>query len=400
MSADAPAAAPPLAGLRVLDLSRVLAGPYCTMLLADLGADVVKLERPDGGDTARAWGPPFVAGESTYFLSVNRGKRSVAVDLAREEGRRTLVRLARRADLVVENFLPTVAERLGVTHAALSEGRPELVLVSIRGYPAESPEADRPGFDAAIQGAAGLMHITGAPDGPPTKVGVAVTDLTAGMLAATAALAALVEARRTGRGRHVTVSLYDAQLAWLANRGAEALVAGEDPGRLGNDHPSICPYATFAAADGHVVVAVGTDGQFRRLCALLGTPRLADDPRFATNADRVRHRDALMPVLAERFADRRVDAWVAELRAGDIPGGPVRSVREVVADAPWATVTHHHPSVGALRSFRSPMAFDGRHHTAALAPPVLGADTDAVLRELDAPDVEDPGGDDAPGAAR
>jgi crotonobetainyl-CoA:carnitine CoA-transferase CaiB-like acyl-CoA transferase len=372
----------PLAGVRVLDLSRVLAGPYCTMMLADLGAEVVKVERPGEGDQSRAWGPPFVAGESTYFMSVNRGKRSIAVDLRDPRGQEVVQRLAERADVLVENFLPGGAERLGLGRDALAERRPALVYTSIRGYPLDSPEADQPGFDFAIQGAGGIMSVTGARDGDPMKVGVAIADITTGMLAASGTLAALYEARATGRGRHVAISLLDAQLAWLGNRGSEVLVGGVEPERFGNAHPSICPYETFRASDGYVNLAVGTDAQFQRFCDLAGLDDVAADARFSTNRDRVAHRHELVSRLQAAFAERTVEAWLALLAEGGIPSGPVRTIPQALAAAPYAVVEHEHPTVGRMRTIRSPLALDGEYRSAAAHPPRLGEHTREVLGEL------------------
>jgi formyl-CoA transferase len=352
------------------------------MMLADLGADVIKVERPGEGDQSRAWGPPFVGGESTYFMSVNRGKRSVAVDLRDARGQEVVQRLAARADVLVENFLPGGAERLGLGRDALVASRPALVYTSIRGYPLDSPEADQPGFDFAIQGAGGIMSITGERDGDPMKVGVAIADISTGMLAASGTLAALYEARATGRARHVAISLLDAQLAWLGNRGSEVLVGGVAPERFGNAHPSICPYETFRARDGHVNLAVGTDGQFQRFCALAGLEDIAADPRFATNRERVAHREELVPPLQAAFAERTVDDWLGAMAAEGIPSGPVRSIPQALEAAPYALVEHEHPTVGPMRTIRSPLALDGTYRTATAHPPRLGEHTRAVLEEL------------------
>jgi crotonobetainyl-CoA:carnitine CoA-transferase CaiB-like acyl-CoA transferase len=372
----------PLAGTCVLDLSRVLAGPYCTMMLADLGADVVKVERPGVGDQSRHWGPPFVGGESTYFMSTNRGKRSVSVDVADPRGLEVVRRLAARADVIVENFLPGGAEKLGLGREQLVGEHPEVVYCSIRGYPPESPDAARPGFDFAIQGDGGIMSITGDPDGPPTKVGVAIADITAGMLAASGVLAALLEARATGRAPHVSISLLDAQLAWLGNRGSEVLIGGVQPERFGNAHPSLCPYETFRARDGYVNLAVGTDSQFRSFCAVAGLDDVAADARFATNAERVRNRRALVPRLEEAFAARPVATWLELLHRAGVPGGPIRTIPEIVESSPWALAEHAHATAGTIRTIRSPLALDGVYETAAAAPPTLGQHTAEVLREL------------------
>jgi crotonobetainyl-CoA:carnitine CoA-transferase CaiB-like acyl-CoA transferase len=372
----------PLDGVRVLDLSRVLAGPYCTMMLSDLGAEVVKIERPGIGDQSRAWGPPFVAGESTYFMAANRGKRSVAVDVTDPRGLVVIRRLAATADVIVENFLPGAAAKLGLDRASLAGDRPEVVYCSITGYPADSPNAHRPGYDFAIQGDGGLMSVTGEADGDPMKVGVAIADLTTGMFAASAILAGLLQARATGRAPAVSVSLFDAQLAWLANRATEVLVAGAEPERFGNAHPSLVPYETFRAADGFVNLALGSDVQFRSFCTEAGALELADDPRYATNAGRVAWRQELVPRLQELFAARTVADWIALFDRARVPGGPIRTVPQVAADSPWAIVEHAHPTAGTVRTFRSPIAVDGEHLTGRSAPPTLGQHTDEVLREL------------------
>ncbi|MDX6537137.1 MAG: formyl-CoA transferase, partial [Gaiellales bacterium] len=375
-------AAAPLAGVRVLDLSRVLAGPYCSMVLADLGADVVKLERPGSGDPTRAWGPPFREGESAYYLCVNRGKRSVTVDLTDPAGIEVAERLALGADVVLESFLPGGAERLGLGYEALSAARPELVYTSIAGYSPESGDAHRPGFDFAVQGEAGGMSITGEADGPPLKVGVAIADITTGMFAAIGTLAALRAAEAGGRGHHVQVSLFDSQLAWLANRGSDWLVAGEEPHRLGNAHPAIVPYEAFETSDGFVIVAVGTNEQFTRFCREAGLEDLAADRRYASNALRVEHRLELVARLSEAIARRPTSDWLAVLEASNVPGGPVRTIPEAFAHAPYAVVQHAHPLLGTVRTVRSPIGIDGGYPTAGAAPPLLGQHTDEVLAEL------------------
>jgi crotonobetainyl-CoA:carnitine CoA-transferase CaiB-like acyl-CoA transferase len=372
----------PLAGVRVLDLSRVLAGPYCSMVMADLGADVVKVERPGSGDPTRSWGPPFREGESAYYLCVNRGKRSVTVDLADPAGVEVVARLARAADVVIESFLPGGADRLGLGYAALAATNPRIVYASIAGYAPESADALRPGFDFAIQGEAGGMSITGEPDGPPLKVGVAIADITTGMFATIGTLAALRDVQVTGRGHHVQVSLFDSQLAWLANRGSDWLVGGEEPQRLGNAHPAIVPYEAFATSDGFVIVAIGTNEQFARFCAAAGLAGLAEDERYRSNALRVEHRLELVARLADAIRGQPTAEWLAILDAANVPGGPVRTIPEAFAHAPYALMEHTHPLLGSVRTVRSPIGVDGSYHTAASAPPLLGQHTDEVLAEL------------------
>ncbi|MFM7694966.1 MAG: CaiB/BaiF CoA transferase family protein [Actinomycetota bacterium] len=377
----APPTSGPLRGVRVLDLSRVLAGPYCAMMLADLGADVIKVERPDGGDITRAWGPPWAGGEATYYMAANRGKRSIAIDLRDPAGLAIAQRLAGTCQVVIENFIPGGAERMGLGFEALRAGNPGLVYCSISGYPADSAEAALPGFDFAIQAEGGIMSITGDEDGAPMKVGVAIADITSGMFAASGILAALLDVERGQPGRHVRVSLYDAQLAWLANRGNEASVAGVEPERLGNAHPSIVPYETFPTRGAHIVIAVGTDDQYRALCGVLGLDDAAADARFATNPERVAHRTALVPLLAAATATWEAADLLAALDAARVPSGPVRSIPEALAHSPQALVAHEHPTAGAVRTIRSPIDLDGAHLTSDRHPPLLGEHTREVLVE-------------------
>ncbi|HYX75640.1 MAG TPA: CoA transferase [Gaiellaceae bacterium] len=351
--------------IRVLDLTRVLAGPYCTMLLADLGADVVKVERPGEGDETRSWGPPYVAGESAYFLSVNRGKRSVALDLARPEAQEVLLRLARRADVVVENFRPGTAERLGAGYERLARENGKLVYCSISGFGDE-----RPGYDFVTQAESGLMAITGEPDGSPMKVGVALTDVLAGYAAATAILAALVE----GVGKRIEITLYDVTLSALVNVAQAALVTGEEPRRHGNAHPSIVPYETFPAADALVTVAGANDGLYRRLCVALERPDLLEDERYRTNSLRVEHREELVAELNAVLATRTADEWVERLGAAGVPVGKVRGVLEALREA--RTFSVEHPAAGTLPLVASPLG------ATTLPPPLLGQHTDEVLAEL------------------
>jgi glutaryl-CoA transferase len=372
----------PLADVRVLDLTQILAGPFCTMMLADLGADVVKVERPGGGDGSRQWGPPFAGGESAYFLQVNRNKRSVTVDLKHAAGPGVVHRLAASADVVIENFLPAAGERYGLDAATLRARRPALVHCAIRGYPTGHPEAAKPGYDFVMQGVGGIMSMQGAPDGEPMKVAVAIADIVAGQFASSAILAALHRRGRSGEGATLEVSLLDAQVAWLANRGGDWLIGGIEPVRLGNAHPSIVPYETFRAADGYVNLAVGTDEQFARFCREAGLGELAGDPDFTTNRLRVVHRDRLVPALQQAFAGRPVAHWLGVLERAGVPGGPVLSVPDALAGPAAHTIeTVDHPTAGTLRLIDSPMQLDGERLRAHRPPPRLGEHTAEVLAE-------------------
>ncbi len=367
----------PLEGLKVLDLSRVLAGPYATMSLADLGADVIKVEHPERGDDTRHWGPPFAGGESAYFLSVNRNKRSVGVDLKTEEGLGRIKRLAAGADVVIENWKRGALEGMGLGYEALRETNPGLVYCSITGF-GPGPDEDRPGYDFLVQARAGIMGITGfpEPEGEPTKVGVAIADIVCGLHAATAILAALRRRSETGEGCRVEVPLFESTLSWLANRGQEFLVSGEDKGRLGNGHPTIVPYQTFDASDRPVALTVGNDAQFGRLCEAIGLPELAEDERYATNPDRVANREELVTALQARFSERTADEWVGEIRAAGVPCGPVNALSDVFEDehllGSGILQEVEHPAAGVLRMLASPVLVDGERLPVRRPPPTLG----------------------------
>jgi crotonobetainyl-CoA:carnitine CoA-transferase CaiB-like acyl-CoA transferase len=397
--AATPAAAPAMAlsGVRVLDLSRVLAGPWCTQTLADLGADVIKVERPGSGDDTRGWGPPFLkdqsgadTAEAAYYLGTNRNKRSVTIDLAHPEGQALVRRLALRADVMVENFKVGDMARYGLDAGAMLALNPRLVYCSVTGFGQTGPYRDRAGYDYAIQGIGGLMSVTGErddrPGGGPQKVGVAVADLFTGMYATVAILAALRHRDATGQGQAIDMALLDTQVAMLANLGANYLVTGQPPGRAGNAHQNIVPYQVFEVADGHLILAVGNDGQFTRLCTVAGCPELATDPRFARNADRVRHRETLVPLLAERLRRRAKADWLAALEAAKVPCGPINHLGEVFDDpqvrARQMVTTMPHPLAGELRLVSSPIKLSATPVQPRRAPPLLGQHTDEVLAEL------------------
>lgn len=375
--------------MRVLDLSRVLAGPWCTMILADLGAEVVKIENPEGGDDTRHWGPPYVGGEAAYYLCANRGKRSVAVDLKTAGGQNIVRRLAEKADVLVENYKLGGLDKFGLDYDALSALNPALVYCSISGYGRASPIAERPGYDYVIQAEGGLMAVTGPAHGEPMKVGVAVADLFAGMAAAQAVLGALMARERDGplkgRGQHIDMALFDCQLSMLANVGSAYLASGSEPLRYGNGHPTVVPYQVFETSDGNVVIAVGNDRQFVRLCRdLLDRPDMAADERFATNAARIVNREALLAEIKPLVAARPTAAWLDDLRAASIPCGEVRSVGEALtspeATARGMVASVPHPVAGEISLVASPLKLAGTPVVPPAAPPLLGEHTDEVLR--------------------
>ena len=373
----------PLEGVRVLDLSRVLAGPYATMVLGDLGADVLKVEHPERGDDTRHWGPPFAGGESAYFLSINRNKRSIGVDLKDPDGLERVEKLAAGADVVIENWRRGALEKLGLGYEKLRRANPDLVYCSITGF-GPGPDEDRPGYDFLVQARGGVMGITGQPGGEPTKVGVAIADIVCGLFASNAILAALYRRGVTGEGARIEVPLFESTLGWLANRGQDYLVSGEDTGLIGNAHPSIVPYQTFDAADKPLVVAVGNDPQFANLCGVIGRTELAEDERFATNPDRVANREALVSELQRAFAGRPADEWADELRAAGVPSGPVNTLADVLADehllGSGMLQDLDHPSAGHLKMLASPILIDGERLSIRRPPPTLGQHTEEGWR--------------------
>jgi formyl-CoA transferase len=379
----------PLAGIRVLDLSRVLAGPWCTQLLADLGAEVTKIERPGAGDDTRHWGPPWHVrdGEkvAAYFLSANRGKLSAAIDFATEEGAALVRRLASYADVVVENFKVGGLAKFGLDPASLRELNPRLVVASITGFGQDGPYAGRAGYDYIIQGMGGLMSITGKPDsepgGEPMRVGVAVVDLFTGLYTAVAILSALYRREKTGEGATIDMALFDTQLAMLANQASNALISGEDPPRQGNTHPNIVPYQTFEAADQRIIVAVGNDRQFERLADLCGHSEWARDSRFSTNSDRVANREAIVDAVAERIRTRPASEWLEKLEKAGIPAGPINTITQALEDVQ----AQHRAMVRMLAGtpvVGSPVRIDGARADSDLPPPRLGEHTVRVLQEL------------------
>lgn len=379
----------PLEGVRVLDLSRVLAGPWAGQLLADYGADVIKVERPGSGDDTRAWGPPWWgdAGDrqAAYYLSANRGKRSVAVDLADAEGAALVRRLARHADVLLENYKVGQLARYGLDARSLADINPGLVYCSITGYGQDGPMAAAAGYDFAIQAAGGLMSITGEKEGTPgaepQKVGVAVSDLFTGVYSVTAILAALLERGRTGRGRHIDAALLDVQVAMLANQASNHLIGGVRPARMGNAHVNIVPYQVFATADGHIVIAVGNDGQFQRLCRVAGRPAVAEDPRFATNPQRVVHREQLVPMIAAWMLEHGTARWVAMLEPEAVPCAPILSIPDSLRH-PQVVARGLQVDVQGVPMVAAPMRFDGQRPTAPTRPPLLDEQGDAIRAAL------------------
>ena len=376
----------PMAGTRVVDLTRILAGPLCSMMLGDMGAEVIKVEPPGTGDDTRGWGPPFAAGEAAYFLGVNRNKRSITLNMAAPAGQQVLRDLITKADVLVDNFKLGTLDKWGFTDAWFDQNAPRLVRCSITGYGSSGPKAALPGYDFILQAESGLMSICGPEDGGPTKYGVAIVDVCTGMLACNSILAALNARTRTGKGQKVEVSLYESSLAMLVNVASNVLVSGKGGGRFGNGHPSIVPYTTYQAADGMMALAVGNDNQFARTAEVLGHPEWADDPRFKQNRARVENRAVIDDLIEQALEKDTADNWLAKLKAAGVPCGKINSVADALADphtqARSMVETVEHPTIGALKMLGIPFKFSDTACTVRHAPPTLGQHTDEVLAEL------------------
>jgi crotonobetainyl-CoA:carnitine CoA-transferase CaiB-like acyl-CoA transferase len=373
---------PPLHGTTVLDLTRVLSGPYCTMLLADMGARIIKIEQPGKGDDTRAWGPPFLDGESAYFLSINRNKESVTLDFKTPEGRGVLEQLIARSDVLVENFRPGTLDKIGLDYVSLARKYPMLVVCSISGFGQTGPRRPEAGYDAVIQAEGGLMSITGPPDGQPVRLGVAIGDIVTGMFAAQGVLLALLARQRTGQGQIVDVAMLDSVAALLTYQAGIYFATGAAPRRIGNRHPTIVPYESFAASDGDFVLAVGNDDQWRRFCAVAG---IDEDARFGTNRERVTRYDELRPLVADVLRRQTRQQWIERLHAAGVPCGSVRDLHDVFADPQLSAremiASVEHASAGSLRVLGVPIKLSGTPGAVRTAPPTLGQHTDAVLRD-------------------
>lgn len=376
----------PLCGIRVLDLSRVLAGPYCTMILGDMGADVIKVERPGLGDDTRSWGPPFCSSESAYYLSVNRNKKSITLDLKHPKGVEIVQKLALVSDVLVENYLPGKLASMNLGFEQLSSINPRLVYCSITGYGQKGPYSQRAGYDVIVSGVGGLMHITGPQDGEPCKVGVAMTDLATGLYAHGAIMAALLDRQRTGLGQHIDCSLFSTQVASLVNIASNYLNAGLEATRHGTAHPSIVPYQAFRTKDGYILVGAGNDGQFKILCKCLSQPQLLTDHRYATNKVRVANRENLLKTLYEIFCQKTTSEWLAQLEGSGIPYGPINNMQAVFSDPQvidqGLIQEIPHPTIGTVRLPGPAVKFSRTGTVSPTAPPTLGQHTDHILQEL------------------
>jgi formyl-CoA transferase len=376
-----------LEGVRVLDLSRVLAGPYCTMMLADLGADIIKIEAPGLGDDTRHWGPPFTeGGESAYFLCVNRNKRSMTLNLKSDRGIQILKELIQQSDVLVENFRVDTMDKWGLSYETLQLLHPGLIYCTITGYGYTGPYQHLPGYDFIIQAQGGVMSITGPEEGEPYKVGVAIADITAGLFACNAILAALYAHQKSGSGQRIDISLLDSQIAWLANVASNYLISGEKPIRYGNAHPNIVPYQTFKASDGYFALGIGNDGQWRQFCERAGKKEWAEDGRFKTNADRVENRKILIPLLEDLFGQYEITHWLSILESVGVPCGPINSIDQLLDDpqvkAREMVIQVPHPSAGTIKMVASPLKIPTAPVEVRLPPPMLGEHTEQILHNL------------------
>jgi formyl-CoA transferase len=373
----------PLDNILIIDLSRVLAGPYCTMMLADLGARVIKVEQPGTGDDTRAWGPPFAGGESAYYLSVNRNKQGITINLKSERGRAILLEMVKQADVLIENFKLGTMESWGLGYDTLRTINPSLIYSNISGYGADGPEAGKPGYDFILQAEGGLMSITGPVEGPPTKTGASLVDITTGMFAASGILAALYARQQTGLGQRVDVSLLESHVAWLANVGESCLVSGERPHRHGNGHPTIVPYQTFRASDEYFALGVGNDAQYRNLCNLINRPELADHPHYAVNPARVKNREELIPILQAEFEKQASAHWLEQFARAGIPAGRIKAIDEVLTDPQvihrQMVVEVPHPTAGTVKLLGVPYKLSETPASVRFAPPLLGQHTQEIL---------------------
>ena len=377
----------PLEGIRVLDLSRILTGPFCSMILADLGAEVIKVEMPGRGDDTRVWGPPFIKGESAYFLCLNRNKKSITLNLKNEKGREILYKLVQKCDVFLENFKPGVTKRLGVDYETICKINPRIIYCSITGFGQSGPYRDYPAYDIVIQGMGGLMGITGEPDRPPVRIGVAITDIGAGMYAAIAILSALIAREKTRKGQWIDVSLLDSTVSWMTYMAANYFATGIVPKRMGSAHPNIVPYQCFKARDGkYLTVAVGNDRIWKNFCEALGLENLVENPKFATNPKRVENRDKLIPILEKAFLSKTRDEWIEILLKKGVPCGPVYTMDEVFRDPQVLhrkmLVEIEHPKVGKIKQIGIPMKFSETPGEIKVPPPLLGQHTEEILKNL------------------
>jgi len=375
-----------LEGIRVLDLSRALAGPYCTMMLADMGAEVIKVEMPGTGDDSRSWGPPFIEGESAYFMSINRNKKSITLNMKHQKAHQIMKKLIEKSDVLVENFRPGTIERLGYGYEEVKKINPGIIFCSISGFGQDGPYKNLPGFDQVLQGMGGLMSITGEPGGPPIKVGVAIADISGGMFAAFGIMVALFHREKTGQGQRIDISLLDSQVAWLTYRAGEYFASGKIPQPVGSGHPVIVPYQAFKAKDAYINIAVGNDNLWRRFCETVGLTDIMDDPRFATNAKRVENREQCVKIISKGIAKKTAKEWLDILTKAGIPCGPIYNVKEIFEDPQVLhrkmKVEINHPKCGKIYVTGNPVKMSLTPGETFEAPPLLGQHTEEVLREL------------------